>query len=174
MEGHKPSCKRLPAIFFDDTCTSIDDSSTGVDGLGGEEGVEGLLLSADCALLGNNWEDPEFVLVSFGDEYRWDLLHWVAGEGDLLLLYLELITSLVLERRGVTALFFVAETKGGLGVSRVQCFRNACSDTSKLDHIDGIFHQTKPDLAALVIIKEHQLFRKKILFSAINLQQTNN
>ena len=47
MEGQRASGILLPDTLLDDKCTSIDESWTGVEGLGGEGGVAGLFLSAD-------------------------------------------------------------------------------------------------------------------------------
>ena len=72
VEGHKLSGKRLPVTLLDDKCICTDDSWTGVEGLEGEGGVEGLFLSAEQGLLGNNLEAAEVVvLVKFGDPHRW-------------------------------------------------------------------------------------------------------
>ena len=84
MEGHKPSGSRLPIIFLDPNCISVDVSWTGVDGLGGDGGVEGLFLSADIALFGANWDDGVTVLVIVGKGQRLEP-EGVAGVGDLYL-----------------------------------------------------------------------------------------
>lgn len=86
MDGHKPSGNLLlPITFLDANSISVAVSQAGVDGIGGDGGVEGLFLSADIALFGTNWEDGVTVLVIVGDGQRLDVV------GDL---YLEL-TSLV-------------------------------------------------------------------------------
>ena len=92
MEGHKPSGSRLPIIFLDPKCISVDASWTGVDALGGDDGVEGLFLSTDIALFGSNWDGAATVLVIAGEGQRLEP-EGMAGVGDL---YLER-TSLVRE-----------------------------------------------------------------------------
>lgn len=109
---------------------STDESRTGVEGLEGEGGVEGRLLSADWDLLGTTWEGVDDVLVRPGDGKRRPTEGVDDGVGDL---YLEL-TSLVRRRRVVVVmtavvaaalLFLSAGTKGGLGVSTAVCFSNS-------------------------------------------------
>lgn len=128
MEGHKTSGNRLPIIFLDANCISVDVSRTGVDGLGGEGGVEGRFLSAEIALFGTNWEDVVTVLVIVGEGHRLEP-EGVDGVGDL---YLEL-TSLVRDR-WVVPLFLSAGSNGGLGISTAECFCNASSDSCTSIH----------------------------------------
>lgn len=146
MEGHRLSGKRLPvpATLLDNNFPSPDESLVGVEGLRavGDGGVEGLFLSAERDLFGNNCEvdevvdevDAEVVLVRFGDGHL-RVLDGVAGVGDL---YLEL-TSLVVERlvvAVVVALFFSARTSGGLtlGLSAALLFLDACPDSQSSIH----------------------------------------
>jgi len=146
VEGHRLSGKRLPvpATLLDNNFPSPDESLVGVEGLRavGDGGVEGLFLSAERDLFGNNCEvdevvdevDAEVVLVRFGDGHL-RVLDGVAGVGDL---YLEL-TSLVVERlvvAVVVALFFSARTSGGLtlGLSAALLFLDACPDSQSSIH----------------------------------------
>lgn len=119
MEGHKASGNRLPINFLDANCITFVVSWTGVEGLGGDGGVEGRFLSADIALFGTDTDDAVAVLVVFGEGQRLGP-EAADGIGDL---YLEL-TSLVLER-WVVPLFFSAGTNVGLRVSTAECFCNA-------------------------------------------------
>lgn len=128
MDGHKPSGNRLlPITFLDANSISVAVSRAGVDGLGGDGGVEGLFLSADIALFGTDWEDGVDVLVIVGDGQRLD------GVGDL---YLEL-TSLV-RNLWVVPLFFSAGTNGGLEVSTAECFFNEAFDSCTSIHTHNI------------------------------------
>ena len=139
VEGHRLSGKRLPGSLLDNNFPSTDESLVGVEGLrtDGEGGVEGLFLSAERDLFGNNWEevdaevDTDVVLIRFGDGHL-RVLDGLEGVGDL---YLEL-TSLVVERLVVAALFFSARTKGGLtlGLSGALLFLDACPDSQSSIH----------------------------------------
>lgn len=137
VEGHRLSGKRLPVTLLDNNFPSTDASLVGVEGLRavGEGGVEGLFLSAERDLFGNNCDvDADVVLVRFGDGHL-RVPDGVAGVGDL---YLEL-TSLVVERlvvAAVAALFFSARTSGGLtlGLSAALLFLDACPDSQSSIH----------------------------------------
>jgi len=134
VEGHRLSGKRLPGSLLDNNFPSTDESLVGVEGLRavGEGGVEGLFLSAERDLFGNNWEvDAGVVLVRFGDGHL-RVLDGLTGVGDL---YLEL-TSLVVERLVVAALFFSARTNGvlTLGLSAALLFLDACPDSHSSIH----------------------------------------
>lgn len=132
VEGHRLSGKRL--LLRDDNFPSTDESLVGVDGLGGvgEVGVEGLFLSAERDLFGNKWEEDAGVLETIGEGHLRGV-EGLAGVGDL---YLEL-TSLVLERLVVAALFFSVKIKDGftlLGVSAALFFPDACPDSHTSIH----------------------------------------
>lgn len=130
MEGHNTSGNLLLIIFLADNSDSADVSETGVEEPDGDGGVDGLLLSADKALLGADWDDGNeelTFLVKFGDGHRRELIF--DGVGDL---YLEL-TSLVRDRRvAVNPLFFSAGTSGLLVVSTADSLCNSwrASNTS--------------------------------------------
>lgn len=138
VEGHKLSGNRPPVLnLLDGNCVSTDDSLTGVDGLGGDGGVEGRFLSAESALFAPNWACEGTVLVRCGDGQRLAVAAEVVvvGEGDL---YREL-TSLVRRRRvggaALSALFFSAGTKGGLVVSVGDCLCNdRCDPHTSIKH----------------------------------------
>lgn len=116
VEGHNPSVRTLPTPFLEGVCTSLRESRLGVDGLGGEGGVDGRLRSADTDRLANKGVE-ETDLVTLGEEL---LLGTVCvgkdGEEVIVDLYLDgtsLVGLVFLEK----ALFFSEGTKGGLGIS---------------------------------------------------------
>lgn len=100
---------------MDANCITAAVSWAGVDGLGGDGGVAGRLLSADIALFGADPDDTAAVLVVLGEGQRLGP-EAADGLGDL---YLE-GTSLVLDRR-VVPLSLSARPAGGLEVSVVEC-----------------------------------------------------
>lgn len=124
VDGHKDSGNLLPTIFLDANSISAVVSPTGVDGdrLVGDDGLEGNFLSADIALFGaSTVEFDDTLTVGEGQHFG---LAAVDGVEDL---YLEL-TSMVRDRR-VVSFLLSAGTNGGLVVSSVDRFCNACSDS---------------------------------------------
>jgi len=146
IAGHKPSGAFVLAIRLELLCKSLAVSRTGVidQGVGiegvetreeGVEGVDGLLLSADCALLGAGVPSVADVRPRLGDVH---LLVLAASARPVL--YLDAISF---PRK---ALCFSDGTRGGLRVSsrRVAFFTSLLQASMKNRNSQNKPHQCKP------------------------------
>lgn len=127
VDGHKDSADLLIDPFLGVSCTAAPVSRTGVDGEGlrGDDGVEGRLLSAEIALFGNCTAEVDDALMALGETLRFGAAAVATDRvGDI---YLEL-TSLVLDLR-VAPFLLSAETRGGLKFTAEDCLPNAFSNS---------------------------------------------